>query len=336
MTRRSFRGNTQPTTLAADVSPSATSLSVASATNFPDGTSGPFVLTLDLGQAGEEKVLVASRSGTTMSGLTRGFDGTTAVAHSTGAPVAHTLSAVDLDEANAHINSTGDVHPQYLLETAASTTYVPQTTGYVSLSGTLASRPAAGTNRRIFTVTSGAGAGDVYLDTGTTWKQLNIDAITLAGLLAAASSTITGGLTISGSLTVGEDVTVAGESLARGLVASAVGPGSPFNAASGTLVTLALTPPAGRRWLVLGSCEGRQLTSTAEMAADVKIGGTHAGFMVTCNVSANEPYAGNAWVGLPVGDGTTTYTVTATILTGPGTSQIGTNTWGLFAYDTGS
>lgn len=114
MARRSYAGNTQPTTLASPITNVDTSLTVVSGTNYPDGTAGPAILTLDAGVAGEEKVLYTTRTGNIFSGLTRGYDGTTAVLHSAGASVRHSFSALDANEANAHVNvTTQDDHTQY-------------------------------------------------------------------------------------------------------------------------------------------------------------------------------------------------------------------------------
>jgi hypothetical protein len=74
-------------------------------------------VTLDYGaSSGEEKVLCSARSGDSFTIVTRGYDGTAATGHSAGAAVRHTISAVDLDEANAHVNdTTRDDHTQYAM-----------------------------------------------------------------------------------------------------------------------------------------------------------------------------------------------------------------------------
>lgn len=48
--------------------------------------------------------------------------------------------------------------------------------------GTLAARPAAGVNGRYYAVTSGAAAGQLFRDTGTSWTRIGADADTLDGL----------------------------------------------------------------------------------------------------------------------------------------------------------
>lgn len=115
--RRSFAGAAASTTLAAGIDASTTTVTIASATGWPDGTGGDFFIVIDRGAAAEEKLRVDTRSGTTLTILTggRGADGTAAATHATGATVEVCLTAVDLDEANAHLANTAlDHHTQYL------------------------------------------------------------------------------------------------------------------------------------------------------------------------------------------------------------------------------
>ena len=84
------------------MSAGALSFTLASGTSFPDGSVGPFIVTIDQGLSTEEKVLVQSRSGAafTVAVNGRGYNGTTPAAHSANAVVLHTIDAQDLDEAN--------------------------------------------------------------------------------------------------------------------------------------------------------------------------------------------------------------------------------------------
>lgn len=107
MTRRQYAGSAIQTTTTTAVSASgATSIVLASASGWPDGTTGPFSIVVDAGSASEEKMLVTSRSGLTLNVTSgnRGYDGTTATTHAIGAPIWPTITAVDFDEANAHVN----------------------------------------------------------------------------------------------------------------------------------------------------------------------------------------------------------------------------------------
>jgi hypothetical protein len=129
---RSYSGNAKSTALAEAITATATTFLVNDGTGYPDGAAGPFVVTLSGGTAGEEKVLCATRTGTsfTVAAGGRGFDDTTASAHPNQALVQHTFSATDAREANAHVNATtGDPHPQYLLPSEGDAAYVRTTGG---------------------------------------------------------------------------------------------------------------------------------------------------------------------------------------------------------------
>lgn len=116
--RRSFAGGAVETTLTSGISAGDTSASIAASTGWPDGSAGDFFIVIDRGVAGEEKILVDTRSSLTLNSLTRGQDGTSASAHASGATVEVVLTARDLDEANAHVaDTTLNHHTQYPLKT---------------------------------------------------------------------------------------------------------------------------------------------------------------------------------------------------------------------------
>ena len=64
MARREYKGAATPTTITGGITNSSTSLTLTDATNWPTGS---FSLVIDPGLAGEEKILAASRSGTTVT-----------------------------------------------------------------------------------------------------------------------------------------------------------------------------------------------------------------------------------------------------------------------------
>lgn len=168
MARRSYAGNTQPTTLASPITNVDTSMTVVSGTNYPDGSVAPAILTIDAGVAGEEKVLYTTRTGNVYSGLTRGYDGTTAVSHSAGASVRHSYSALDANEANAHVNdATRDDHTQYGLRSQ----------------GLFANRPSTGfrAGRRYYATDQDR----EFIDDGSGWHEL---LTTTTGLTPAAAN----------------------------------------------------------------------------------------------------------------------------------------------------
>lgn len=106
--RRDFTGAAPATTLASGITSGDTTITLASGTGYPTGTNGDFFVVIDRGNSSEEKIRIASRAGTSLTVQTsgRGSDGTTAVAHSAGATVELTLTAVDLDEANYAVSKT--------------------------------------------------------------------------------------------------------------------------------------------------------------------------------------------------------------------------------------
>lgn len=116
--RRSYAGGAQPAQLTADLGGSTADLTITcdDLTGYPTGSAGPFYIVIDRGLAAEEKILCGSRTGNTISvynvGLTngRGADGTAVIAHTANATVEHVFTAVDADEANAHVNNTTSAH----------------------------------------------------------------------------------------------------------------------------------------------------------------------------------------------------------------------------------
>lgn len=86
-------------------------LTVPSTTGYP---ATPFTIALERGTVNEEVCLVTAKTGTTFT-VTRGFDGTTIKAHTTGAPIEHATTAADYRDANAHVyDTTRDDHTQYV------------------------------------------------------------------------------------------------------------------------------------------------------------------------------------------------------------------------------
>ena len=103
MSRREYKGAATPCTIVSTITSSSTTITISDATNWPTGS---FSIVIDPGLAGEEKLLIASRTSTTLTVTTRGYDNTTASAHSTGAIIYPVPTAIDFDEANSHVNST--------------------------------------------------------------------------------------------------------------------------------------------------------------------------------------------------------------------------------------
>lgn len=85
--RRNFSNTATTTTLTGGMTASSTSLTVASASNYPDP---PFTIRVD-----SEIIRVGGKTGTLFNTLTRGYDDTVAATHSVSAEVAHVAVAAD-------------------------------------------------------------------------------------------------------------------------------------------------------------------------------------------------------------------------------------------------
>jgi len=99
MLRRDFTGAATRTVLTAGVNNSVTSLPVADTSTYPSGNN-PFVVVVDRGTPDEEKILVSSKTSTTFDSCIRGYDNTSAVAHSSAAFVDHVLDALSIQDMN--------------------------------------------------------------------------------------------------------------------------------------------------------------------------------------------------------------------------------------------
>jgi len=106
MARRYYSSIAAQTTLSAGVNNSTATIPVTAVSGWP--SSFPYTLLIDKDTVNEEIVSVTGRAGTTLT-VTRGVDGSAAVAHSAGANVQHGVSARDFDEPNDFINGTGVV-----------------------------------------------------------------------------------------------------------------------------------------------------------------------------------------------------------------------------------
>ena len=104
--RREFIGGATETSLSSGINSTATSMAVADGSGFPTGSDFPFVVVVDRGQNDEEKVLISSRSGNTLTvaqnvgGVVSGraFDSTSGAAHDSGSKVSHILDATTMTD----------------------------------------------------------------------------------------------------------------------------------------------------------------------------------------------------------------------------------------------
>lgn len=99
---RNYSNVAVSTTLVGGVSSSGTTIAVAATTGFP---AVDFILALDADTANQELVLVTNVAGTTLT-VTRGYDGTTGVAHNSGVVVRHSHAAKDFKDSRDHEAAT--------------------------------------------------------------------------------------------------------------------------------------------------------------------------------------------------------------------------------------
>jgi hypothetical protein len=113
VTRRSYAGAAPACTLTNSITAGdTTALLTGTVTAWNDTAGGPFFMVIDPGLVTEEKVLVGTRTGSSLSVMTRGVDGTTAASHSAGATCYPVFTATDADEANtlaAVMTTRGDL-----------------------------------------------------------------------------------------------------------------------------------------------------------------------------------------------------------------------------------
>ena len=101
VTRRSYAGAAPACTLTNSITAGdTTALLTGTVTAWNDTAGGPFFMVIDPGLVTEEKVLVGTRTGSSLSSMTRGVDGTTAASHAAGATCYPVFTATDANEAN--------------------------------------------------------------------------------------------------------------------------------------------------------------------------------------------------------------------------------------------
>jgi len=192
---RYYSATAQDTTLTSAMTNSATTMVVGSTVGYP--SSFPYALAVDYNSSAEELVLVTAVSGYTLT-VTRGFNGTTAQAHASGAVVRHVITAQDMTDAGAHIGSgPGGVH------------------GITGSVGTFLATPTSANLAAAVTDETGTGAlvfgtapiiaMGINAQTGTSYTLVAADAAKLVTLYN------TGGITLTipaGTFSVGQAINI--------------------------------------------------------------------------------------------------------------------------------
>lgn len=213
-TRRAFTGGAVATTTSSSIASSGTTnFTISAYTGWPSG-SAPFFVVVEPGTPNEEKMLV-SRANATDSSLTvfstpsiaanRGLDGTSSVAHSSGAAIYPVFTAQDADEANeiaSVLTSKGD-----LLGHGSSTF----------------ARVAVGSNNHVLVADSAQSAGVKWGQVGS--DGIADDAVTAAKIAANAvdSSEIASGAVIEAK--IGTGAVTAGKIGAGAVTTAKIGDG---------------------------------------------------------------------------------------------------------------
>ena len=185
--KRNFSAVAIQTTLVNTVSSAATgdtttSVAVVSVSGFPSTV--PYTLILDPDGSKEEVVTVTAATSTTLT-ITRGQDGTAAVAHSAGTAVRHGVSARDFKEEQTHIASRGYDADTAILSSAG----VTHVHGLVSGDGSVVGADQSVTLTRK-TLTTPTINGATLTGTVTSTASIVVSgAGTITGLSSAGMST---------------------------------------------------------------------------------------------------------------------------------------------------
>lgn len=229
-TRRQYQAG-KVTTLSNSMTDVASSFTVTDATNWPDGSTGNFWVTIDPNTASEERVLCSSRSSTTVTVAVsgRGKDGTIAIGHANSAVVWPSWSAQDADEANAHVSATGStgsitVHGLTVGSNVVGTTDTQSLTNKTLTSPTISGATISASSVTGATVTNPTLSGGTIANTaisassiilsingqtGTTYTLALSDAGKLVTLSNSSAITVTVPLNSSVAFPVGAQINLA-------------------------------------------------------------------------------------------------------------------------------
>lgn len=200
---RYYSSSAQPTVLTGGMTPSQTTAALQQVVGFPTNT--PYVLAIGYGTSSEELVLVNTIAGTSLTSITRGFDGTASSSHGAGDAVRHVWCGADGNDARAHEGATANVHgvtgnlvgetsTQTLTNKTLSTPVIntPTVTG-----GTFSGNPAFSGNPTF----SGnpAFSGSPTFSTGTPSFTNGIHAGSTGQFVVSSTGTMTAG-TINGNI----------------------------------------------------------------------------------------------------------------------------------------
>lgn len=176
---------------------------MAAATGFP--ASVPFIIALDYGTPSEEVALVTAVAGLSFT-VTRGYDGTSATSHNTGAPVRHTWTAMDGNDSRAHEGSSTGVHGISGLSSVVGTTDTQTLTNKTLTAPAITGGSHSGsvTGNPTFTAgVKGGSTGQFIVDaSGKVSSTTMPSAYVESGVSATTSSTSYGNSSVTLSTTI--------------------------------------------------------------------------------------------------------------------------------------
>lgn len=205
---RNFTNTHVATTLASDVSPSATTITPVSLAALP--TSFPFTLVISRGTASMEIVTVDGVVGSSLA-VIRGEDGTLAQPHFAGDSVTHEVTARDVAEPLAHMVDATDTHGVGVGSEVVGT----------DTEQTLTNKTISGTSNTLTGIPNSAISSVVAAKITQPFASLAVTgAVTaasaaLSGAFEASSATVINTLN-AGNLYVGENVSVNGDGIIAG------------------------------------------------------------------------------------------------------------------------
>ena len=234
MTTRYYSSIAVDTTISTPILAGTTTVAVAATIGWP--LTYPFSLALDYGTALEEIVDVTSISGLTAT-ITRGVDGTVAVAHGVGAVVRHVITARDIRDSNTHINTTSGAGAHGILDVQGYTTTATAagTTTLTSASTALQFFTGATTQTVVLPVTSTLALGQKFRVVNNSTGNITVQS---SGLNTIA--TVTAGVTMDFYCILITGTTAASWNNNVGGVGTVNGTGALVLATSPTLTTPAL------------------------------------------------------------------------------------------------
>lgn len=207
-----------PTTLSGGITNVATACTVADTTGWPPST--PYVIALDYDTSNVELVKVTNNVAGSLT-IERGFGGTTAVAHSSGAAVRHVWNAQDGTDFRTHEAATGAAHG--IVGSFVGTTDIQTLTNKTLTSPAITAPAVTGGGSLAGTFTGTPTFSGAVVLSGT--PDISAGAV-LAGTFTG-TPTFSGNVIFSGSPTFSGTVNFTGtqqstQSLATNVVAAAI------------------------------------------------------------------------------------------------------------------